>query len=368
MARLAGRARQILPAPLMLAVMLIPSASWAQASRQVPVAVAPAEQQSVRRVVKLSGTVTAAKAAQLSVATSGLITRIAVDAGDRVSAGDSLLELDSELADYQHRAAEADVSRASQALRDAKRRLEEARRLAPQQSIAETAVRDLESEVAEDDAQLQRARAEAGFRRGLLERHTLKAPFEGVISARSSDVGEWVNPGDTVLDLVSTEDLRLDFQVSEDYLGSLADDAEVEFTLSGIPGQPIRGRILASVPVSDPTARTFLLRVTADEPVPGMLPGMSVTADLKLSAGRSSVVISRDAVLRYADGRTVVWVVEKDDGLPVVRERLVQTGLSFNGMVEVFSGVEAGEEVVVEGNEALRNGQMVIVRDAEYRR
>ena len=58
------------------------------------------------------------------------------------------------------------------------------------------------------------------------------------------------------------------------------------------------------MPVPGPTARTFLLRCVADEPVPGMLPGMSVNAELKLDAGRTSVVVPRDAVLRYADGRS----------------------------------------------------------------
>jgi RND family efflux transporter MFP subunit len=334
----------------------------AQGSRQVPVAVATAAEQTVRHSLKLSGTVTAERAAQLSVATSGLVTSLAVDAGDRVTAGDLLLELDDELARYQWQSAQADVKRARQALSDAQRRLDEARRLAPQQSIAETAVRDLESEVVEDDAELQRSLAEAGFRKGVLDRHRLVAPFAGVISSRYSDVGEWVSPGEAVLDLVSTDALRLDFQVSEDYLGRVGARADVEFTLAGDPSQRFPGRILAVVPVTDPTARTFLLRVAADRPVAGMLPGMSVNAELKLDAGRTSVVVPRDSVLRYADGRTVVWVVEPDDGLYLARERLVQTGLSFDGLVEIYSGVSAGERVVIQGNEALRAGQIVTIR------
>ena len=335
----------------------------AQEARRAPVAAAPAVEQSVRRVLKLAGTVTAKQAAQLSVATSGLVTQLAVDAGERVETGQLLLELDAELARYQWQSAEADVSRASQALADARRRLDEARRLAPQQSIAETAVRDLESEVVEDEATLQRARAEAGFRKGILDRHRLSAPFPGVISARYRDVGEWVTPGDAVFDLVSTDTLRMDFQVSEDYLGNIDENAEVAFYLAGQPDWRRRGRILATVPVTDPTARTFLLRVGAAEPVPGMLPGMSVSAELRFGAGRTSVAIPRDAVLRYADGRTVVWVVDASDGAERVSERLVETGLNFDGLVEITSGLSTGEKVVVEGNESLRNGQMVSVRE-----
>ena len=76
--------------------------------------------------------------------------------------------------------------------------------------------------------------------------------------------------------------------------------------------------------------RTFLLRVKPREEIPGMLPGMSANAELQFGAGRSSVVVPRDAVLRYADGRTVVWVAEAADGTDRAKERLVETGLSFD--------------------------------------
>jgi RND family efflux transporter MFP subunit len=333
-----------------------------QGARVVPVTVAPVTEREIQRTLRLTGTVTSERAAQLSVATEGLVTHLQVDAGDRVSEGDLLLELDAELARFQWQSAVADVSRARQALADARRRLDEARRLAPQQSIAETAVRDLESEVAEDDAALQRALALAGFRKGILDRHRLVAPFPGVISARYSDIGEWVTPGDAVLDLVATDSLRLDFQVSEDYLGAVKDSARVEFSLAGNPRQRHIGKVIAQVPVTDPTARTFLLRVAAVNSAPGMLPGMSVNAELSLATGGRGVVVPRDAVLRYADGRSVVWVIEDSDGSDRALERLVQTGLVFDGMVEVTAGVVTGERVVVEGNEALRPGQAVTAR------
>jgi len=70
------------------------------------------------------------------------------------------------------------------------------------------------------------------------------------------------------------------------------------------------------------------------------------------------VVVPRDAILRFPDGRIVVWTVS--DG--VVSENLVSTGLSFDSMVEVKRGLGAGATVVVEGNEALQSGQQVIIR------
>jgi RND family efflux transporter MFP subunit len=352
---------------VLLLFWISPADAQSQGARAVPVTVTPVTERDIQRTLKLTGTVTSERAAQLSVATEGLVTHLAVDAGDRVAKGDLLLELDAELARFQWQSADAEVSRARQAVADARRRLDEARRLAPQQSIAETAVRDLESEVAEDDAALQRAAALAGFRKGILDRHRLIAPFPGVISARYSDIGEWVSPGDAVLDLVATDSLRLDFQVSEDYLGAVRDSAAVEFFLAGNPQRRHTGRVIARVPVTDPTARTFLLRVAAVNSAPGMLPGMSVNAELSLATGARGPVVPRDAVLRYADGRSVVWVVERSGETDRAVERLVQTGMVFDGLVEVLAGVTPGERVVVEGNEALRAEQPVTARSAEAR-
>lgn len=335
--------------------------------RRVPVVVTPVEEQLIQRQLQLSGTVTAERAARLSVATSGLVNRLAVDAGDRVAAGDVLLELDAELSQFQWQSARAAAEQARRALEDARRRLEEARSLAPQQSIAETVVRDLEAEVAEDEAALQATEAQAGYQRGLFERHRLRAPFSGVISARHTELGEWVTPGTPVLELVATDSLRVDVQVPEDYLASVDRDIQVQFTLGADRERQYRGQIAAAVPVTDPRARTFLLRIVPAEPVAAMRPGMSARAELSLGTDRSGLVVPRDAVLRLADGRVVVWVAVEGEAGPVAAERLVSTGLSFNGLVEIVTGLSASDEVVVRGNESLRNGQVLSVQQLAER-
>lgn len=344
---------------LLLATLLsVPARAQAAAA---PVAIAVAQETELARVVQLTGTVTAERDANLSVATAGLVTALHVDAGSRVESGDLLLELDDELAGHQYRSAQAVATQAERALADAERRLAEARSLAPKQSIAETVVKDLAAEVAEDEAALQQARAELGFRKGVLDRHRLTAPFSGVISERSIELGEWVIPGQAVLGLVSTDALRLDFQVPEDYLDKSLADSRVNFTLGPDRETVYAGRVLTTVPVTDPTVRTFLLRVAPADTVPGMLPGMSVRADLRMGTGESGVSVPRDAVLRYPDGRVVVWVVEDVDGIPTAFEKVVQPGFRFDGRVEIRAGLQAGQQVVIKGNESLRSGQPVDV-------
>ncbi|MEM8489973.1 MAG: efflux RND transporter periplasmic adaptor subunit [Pseudomonadota bacterium] len=339
------------------------SLTGAQEERRAPIRVAIALEEPVRQLLQLSGSVTAASNAALSTATSGLVRQLRVDVGSEVAEGDELLVLDEELARYQLQSDQAAAAQARQALQDARRRLAEARRLAPQKTIAETAVRDLESESLEDEAALQRAMAVAGRSEGILQRHVLRAPFAGLISERAIDVGEWVTPGQTVFQLVSLEQLYIDFQVSESYLGRISRSAEASISFAGNSSQRYPAEVAVVVPVSNPGSRTFLLRLIAKETPENMRPGTSAQAELAIDVGYSAVSVPRDAVLRYNDGRSVVWAIEDRDGQPFADERFVQTGQSFRGKVEVVSGLKSGERVVIQGNESLRDSQPVRIID-----
>lgn len=343
-----------LVAAMTLAALALPAA----AQSPVPVSATEVTRREIFRSVPMTGTVTSERSARLSAATEGLVHVMNVDAGFQVRRGDVLMELDPELTELQLQAAEARVKQARSELSDARRRLEEAEVLVPKASIAESTVRDREAEVVLDEAALQQAVAEAGFQRAVLARHQVRAPFDGVVSAKLTELGEWVTPGQPVFELVALDAIRLDFSVSEDFLPAIAPGGRVGFSLSARPGESFAGEVTTVVPVTDRNARTFLLRVRPTEEAPLLLPGMSVTATLKLPTGRDGLVVPRDALLRYPDGRTVVWTV----GDNVVSEHRVQTGLQFDGMVEIRGGIEPGDKVVVEGNEALRDGQPVELR------
>ncbi|TXS96056.1 efflux RND transporter periplasmic adaptor subunit [Parahaliea maris] len=347
-----------------LSMIVIPAlfAAGARAQSGVPVTVTAVREMPILQQVPLTGTVMAQRSARLSTATSGLVKALQVDAGVQVEAGDVLLELDPELARLQLDSAEARARQADNALADARRRLKEAQELIPQRSIAETVVRDLESEVQQDLAAREQALADAAYQRAVLARHTLKAPFAGVVSAKLTELGEWVTPGQAVFDLVATDSIRMDFPVAEDYLAAIRDGGKVYYSPTASPGQRFIGEVENVVPVTDPGARTFLLRVLPVERNPLLLPGMSVSAVLQLPTGREGLVVPRDATLRYPDGRTVVWTVTRGGDGAIARENLVQTGLQFDGMVEIRSGLSGGEQVVTQGNEALQMGQSVVVR------
>ena len=344
-----------------LFLMLLPLV----AAAQVPVQVEAVSNRTIVRQINVTGTVTSPRTAVLSTAVAGIVAELTIDEGHRVKTGDALLKLDAELAQLALERALAEVRQREAAVADARRRFTEAEAVGTQRGIARTQIESLRAEVSGDEAALAASQAAAREQRAIVERHTLKAPFAGVISERHAELGEWVNPGDGLLELVATDNLRFDFRVGQENFVALAPDTPVEITLDALPERSVAGHVDTIVPVKDPRARTFLVRVLADiseadNPL-RITPGMSARGKLNIDAGRSGVAVSRDALLRFPDGRVTVWVVDSGGELPVVREQVVRTGFEFDGVVEITNGLADGDVVVVRGNETLQEGQTVSI-------
>lgn len=321
------------------------------------------DEQPIRQLVVVNGTVTSPQTALLSTSVGGLVENVLVEEGDSVAAGDVVVALDSELARLKMEQVSAEEAQAQAALEDANRRLREVERLGDDRAIAETEIKSLRTEVIRSEAQLRAAGAAERQQRAIVERHDIRAPFSGVVSQRVTEAGEWVNPGSGLVELVATDRVRFDFRVSQSYFSQIDKDTKVELTLDAFPKIVIDSRVQAVVPVSDPGARTFLLRVVANlDELPDVTPGMSARARLHIDAGRRAVAAPRDALLLHPDGRKTVWVARESGDAVTVHERSVETGVEFDGLVEIRQGLQAGENVVTRGNEALQDGQSVSVR------
>lgn len=351
------RALPCLVKPFVLAAVL--SMTGTAAAQLAPVELAGAELRAIVEALNLTGTLTSPNTAQLSPDVEGRLVEIRVDAGYRVDAGDTLFRLDDELARLDLEQAMAAEEEAEANLGDAERRLGEVQRLVARQSFPESEARTIASQVERNRAILHRRRAERAQAAAMLERHTLEAPFDGVIAARHADLGERVSTDTHVLELVAVDRLQLDLRVPQSYFQRVGNQTVVSIRVDAMPGESFEATVDRVVPVSDPDARTFLVRTYVDNREARMTPGMSVRAVLRIGTGREGVVVHRDALIRYPDGRTVVWVARGDGGKRTVEERLVETGLAFDGRVEIVEGLAEGEPVVVRGNETLQQGQEV---------
>lgn len=312
-------------------------------------------------VVPLDGTVSSLHTAALSVEIAGLVDAVLVETGDRVTVGTPLFELDDELERLAVTSLEAERREAVAAREEATRRLEEARSVGVGRNIPETEVQARASAVRQAEARVARLTANLDSGRARLDRHRLVAPFDGVVTQRHAERGEWVAPGEALVNLVDREALRLDYPVPQRYYPLLGENAVLDYRVDGssMGWQP--AEIATVVPVTDPTARTFLLRGQVTEGRM-LLPGMAVEGRLGLPTGREGLTVARDAVQRYPDGRTTVWVID-DDNAQTVAERQVELAQGFDDRVVVTAGLEPGAQVIVRGNEALEAGMTVRLGD-----
>ncbi len=343
-------------------VFLSAGTSTSAVDRSPLVVVSTAQTDTVIKQVPLTGTITSARVAELSAEVSGQVEAVNVEVGDRVETGAALIELDREIEQLTLEALQASTRQASAELADAKRRYQDVKRLRERKSISENEMRLLEAEVEIDGATLKQKRAEEQRQHARVERHTLRAPFSGVISERLTETGEWIEPGRPVLTLVAVDELRIEFRVPQEFYPRINQHSALSVTLDALPDREFDGTITAVIPVSDSSSRTFLIHVKVDTGDAPLTPGMSVHGKLNLTTGRQGVVISRDAILRYPDGRVTVWVINADSEPPTVSEIRVTTGHSFDGLITIREGIQANDVLVVRGNEALQEGQQVRIQ------
>lgn len=348
----------------LLVIALIVS-SAAGGAPLAPVQLGVAQRQPIIETLSLTGTLSSPSTAGIAPDVEGRLVEVRVEVGDHVKAGDILVKLDDELARLELQQAVAAEHEAATNLADSERRLREVRELVARQSFPESEALSLAAQVERNRAVLERRRAERAHADAMLERHTLMAPFAGVVALREADLGERVDPDSTVLRLVAVDRLQLDLRVPQGYFGRVGNGTQAKVTVDAMPEREFTTVVSRIVPVSDTSARTFLVRAYLDNSAMRMAPGMSVRVVVYMGTGRTGIVVPRDALTRFPDGRSVVWVATGEGSTRTAEERSVETGLSFDGKLEIVKGLAAGEAVVVRGNETLQQGQQVRVSEAD---
>lgn len=343
---------------VLLLLLLLLTTTVCAAEDLAPVTVVIPKTKHFTEQLQLSGTLTAARHANLSARTEGLVANVLVDAGDNVTAGQPLLELDTQLAKHQLNQLNAAYLAAQVDLAEKKRQLSEAEKLAADKLFPQTELASRRSAVAQAEAVAAQTKAAEQQQQELVQRHVLTAPFNGVIARRLTDVGEWVARGTAVLELVSLDHLRLDLQAPQEQYQALSGQHNVRVRADMLPGTDFPARITALVPVSDASARSFLVRVELDEQQHRLLPGTSATASFALeNTARQVMVVPPDAILRHPDDSFSLFAVHGDK----VKRHLVRLGRSSTDGVEILSGLTEPLPVVIRGNEILQEDQPVRV-------
>lgn len=326
----------------------------------LPVHAVLPQQQGLSEELVLSGSLTAQQNANLSSRTAGLVAELLVDTGSHVTKGQPLLKLDAALARHELAQRRAAFEVADSIAAEQLRLVSEAKELTAQHLFPQTELAIRQAALTGATASLQQAKASLAQQQEVLERHTLTAPFSGVIAQRHTDIGEWVALGSPVLQLVSLSPLLLDVQVPQEYFSALSTLSHIDVKADMRPGQAFEARLLAAVPVGDSLARSFLARIAITDQEQRLLPGTSASATFHFERADASVlVVPPDALLRHPDGNFSVFAIRDEKAYRFN----VRLGRSSEQGVEILSGLPKALPVVIRGNEILRDGQPVHLVD-----
>lgn len=340
------------------------AAGMALAADPQRVVTAQPERLDSQQTLSLTGSVVSLQQAQVSARADGLIEEILVDTGAMVTQGQTLLRLDADLAELDKARASAARNEALAARNEARRLFREAQRLRENNHVSENEVKSRRAALDLAEASFAAAEASLASSAESLQRHTLPAPFTGVISDRMAELGEWVNRGDPVFEVVSLDALRIDVQVPQERFGDIDGDTPVSICSDALAEPCVEGRIATRVPVSDPISRTFLVRVAVTEANHTLLPGTSAQVHFVIDGDRrAEYLIPRQAVRRHPDGSRSLFIVK--DGH--AHRRLITVSRDVDNGLIVSDGLSPGETIVVQGADLLSDGDAVNTTAAQER-
>lgn len=282
------------------------------------------------------GTARAAESIDVTSRISSVVSRIAFEEGQDVATGQLLVALD----DKEIR---ADLAVAEASLRQSRSQYERSRSLAETRVISQSQLEELEAKMRMDEAQVQAARAR-------LDNASIRAPFAGTLGLRRVSLGDLVGPDTVITTLDDTRTIRLEFTIPEGFLAEVGNGMAIEATSVVYPGEPFRGTVTSIDSRVDPVTRAVTVVATIPNRGRMLKPGMFLTVELERA--RRQVLMVPEEALSPRQGKQYVFLVQ--DGRAAERE--VEIGARSPGLVEIRAGVAAGDVVVTEGIQRLRDG------------
>jgi membrane fusion protein, multidrug efflux system len=287
------------------------------------------------------GTAHAAESIDVTSRISSIVDRIHFSEGQQVPAGQLLVELDN-------KEARADVAVAEASLRQSRSQFERSRQLADTRIISASQLDEQEAKLRMDEASLQAARAR-------LDNHFIRAPFAGTLGLRRVSPGDLVGPQTVITTLDDTRSIRLEFTVPEHFLSEIRGGMQIKATSAVYPGRLFAGAVANVDSRVDPVTRSIIVVARLPNPERALKPGMFLSVELERE--RRQVLMVPEEALSPRAGKQYVYLVQ--DGHAVERE--VQIGTRAPGLVEIRAGLTAGDVVVTEGTQSLRDGAAVQV-------
>ncbi|WP_321871558.1 efflux RND transporter periplasmic adaptor subunit [Paraburkholderia tropica] len=317
--------------------------------------------------VSLPGDIKAWYTAPIYAQVSGYVKKWFVDYGTFVKSGTLLASIDAPAVDQQYQAAVAnlDVAKTSSKLADVT--ASRWKSLEGTEAVAQEDVDIKVATAAEKKAQVEAAADQVARYKAYEQFKSIVAPFDGIVTARNTDIGNYVNAagGDVgsqgtgaataLFSVADVHQMRIFVSVPQDYSGMLKPGLTATFTVPQYPGREFSAKLLTTANAFDAKTRTVVTELVADNPDHQLWPGTYATVRFDVPTDRNVVVIPEQALLFRDQGMQVALV----DANNRVHLQNVKLGLNLGQTVQVTSGLTTSDRVIVSPSAGILDGQQV---------
>ncbi len=339
-----------------LVLLFLPSISFSQAPPETPVVTAKVVYRKLSRPVTFVGSVIPYKNSVIASEVEGLVEDILVSEGDYVQKGDVLVEFKTDTLKLQLKEAESTKMEALSRFTLAKNNLKRLSELHEKGIASIQELQDAESEKNAWGARVNQLDSQINLNKYNLSVSKIKAPFNGYIVKKYTEVGQWIQEGGPVLELIETDRLKIIIDLPESYISKLDKNDRVIVTFDALEDLTLDTSVDAIVPKADEQARTFPVRIVLDNENNQIKSGMVARASFLIGDEQPITLVPKDAIVEINNNK-MVYVIENNLAKPVP----VKPGFAFEDMIQVTGQLTEGQLVVIRGNERLRPDQPVKV-------
>lgn len=302
--------------------------------------------------IRVAGSLRAVQGVDVTCEAAGLVRAVNFQPGQRVKAGEILVELNADSDIAQLHSLEASVSLAE---------------IVYERDVKQFAARAISRAVLDaDEADLKIKRAQLAQQKALVEKKFIRAPFSGRLGISAVNLGQYLEPGNKIVTLQALDRLYGDFYVPQQDLGRIKKGQVVIATSDTYPGRTFRGRISAINPKVEAESRNIQVESLISNSGHDLLPGMFVSIDVQTGSPEKRLTLPQTAISFNPYGEMVFVVQQgpKDaSGKEVltVKQSLVTVGPARGDQVSIVSGVREGDIVVTSGHFKLKPGSAVVI-------
>ncbi len=308
--------------------------------------------------IRASGDLEARFHTTISAEVSGRVTQLSVDEGGAVERDATVIEIDPERRKLDLGAARARLAQARANLRQEQSQVGRIRRLRSESIASEQQLEEAETELLLARSTVEAEEAAVGVAERRLADASVTAPFPGLVARRSVQLGEFVQPGTPLFELVSLNPLEAIFSLTELDSERVQLGQRVEVRVAAFENRVFGGTVTFVAPTIDPETRTLRIKAEIDDSDGLLRPGLFARMSLGVSRREGVLVVPVEAVIQRARGAFVYRIGEGDR----VERIAVETGTRDAGRIEVRGSLRSGDWIVQRGHGGLADGMVVTVR------